>query len=87
MQSILTYIIELVAIAFILLLTADVLAAMARYLQRIRPVVVYYQRLTLDNVPNKLDCLALILALAESEVGDSSSNTKPTINNDTKACN
>jgi hypothetical protein len=67
MQSILTYIIELVAIAFILLLTADVLAAMARCLQRIRPVVVYYQRLTLDNVPNKLDCLALILALAESE--------------------
>ncbi len=67
MQSILTYTIELIAIAFILLLIADILAAMVKSLQRIRPVVVYYQRLELDNVPNKLDYLALILALAESE--------------------
>jgi hypothetical protein len=67
MQSILTYTIELVAIAFILLLALDLFATISSLLQAVQPVNIYYQRLTLDNVPNRLDYLALILALAERE--------------------
>ncbi|MBF2004512.1 hypothetical protein ACF3DV_22770 [Chlorogloeopsis fritschii PCC 9212] len=67
MQSILTYTIELVAIAFILLLALDLFATISSLLQAVQPVNIYYQRLTLDNVPNRLDYLALILALSERE--------------------
>ncbi|MFQ4144208.1 hypothetical protein [Chlorogloeopsis sp. ULAP02] len=67
MQSILTYTIELVAIAFILLLALDLFATVSTLLQAVQPVGIYYQRLTLDNVPNRLDYLALILTLAERD--------------------
>lgn len=67
MQSILTYAIELVAIAFMLLLTLDLLATIAAAWQALKLLVIYYQPLTLDNVPNKLDYFGLILALAERE--------------------
>ncbi|MDM9382638.1 hypothetical protein QUB80_18240 [Chlorogloeopsis sp. ULAP01] len=67
MQSILTCTIELVVIAFVLLLALDLFATISALVQAVQPVGIYYQRLTLDNVPNKLDYLALILALAERE--------------------